>query len=472
MRTVAVSLFCALTCGCTVGPDFRTPDPPAVAAYVPGPPPAAAGMPALAAGGELPAEWWTIFGSRDVDALVRRALEGSPTLEIAAARLKQAQELHVAREGAVRYPQVDATAGAQRQRIDPATVGFPEAPNPGPFNVFSLGGNVSYNFDLFGGGRRELEALAAEVDYQGFELEAARLALAGNAVVTAIRQAALAAQIEVASSILDAQRRQLSIVVQRHADGGVAQMDVQSQKALVAQTQATLPPLRAQWAQAGHQLAILLGEAPAQAELPALQLSQLRLPAELPLLLPSELVRRRPDIRASEALLHKASANLGMATADLYPKLVISGGFSSSQLNIGDVLGNGINLWNIGAGLLQPLFRGDELQARQRAASAAYDQAAAGYRLAVLTGLQNVADVLRALEADSLAVVARTEQATRAAEVYRIAIARFDAGGISQLVVLDAERTRLQAEIERLQALADQFADVAMLCSALGGGWR
>ena len=188
----------------------------------------------------------------------------------------------------------------------------------------------------------------------------------------------------------------------------MALVAVRNQGVLVAQTEAGLPPLRAQYAQASHLLAVLMGDPPATAEVPAIALRDLRLPGELPLRLPSEVVRQRPDIRASEALLHKASANVGVATADLYPKFVISGGFSSSQLNIGDVLGSGINIWNIGINLLQPLLRWDELQARKRAAEAAYEQALAAYRQTVLLGLQNVADVLRALEADAQSVSARS----------------------------------------------------------------
>ncbi len=242
---------------------------------------------------------------------------------------------------------------------------------------------------------------------------------------------------------------------------------------LVAQTEVGLPPLRAQVAQAGHLPArVLMGDPPATASVPAIALSDLRLPGELPLRLPSELVRQRPDIRASEALLHKASANVGVATADLYPKFVISGGFSSSQLNISDVFGNGINIWNIGINLLQPLFRGGELQARKRAAEAAYDQAVAAYRLSVLQGLQNVADVLRALEADVQEVSARSLQADRAEEAYRITLERFRTGGVSEVTLIEADRQRLAARVAFLQAKANQYTDAAALFQALGGSWR
>jgi len=246
---------------------------------------------------------------------------------------------------------------------------------------------------------------------------------------------------------------------------------VRNQQTLVAETRASLAPLYAQREQAIHLLAIYAGDAPAAVPIPELRLADLRLPAAVPSRLPSELVRQRPDIRAAEALLHKASADVGVATANLYPKLSISGALSSSQLSLSDLFGSGINVWNIGANLVQPLVRGGELQARKRAAIAAYDQADAAYRLTVLQGIQNVADVLRALEADGHAEAARSEQATRAADAYRITIGRYDAGGVSQLAVLDAERTRLRAETDRLQAIATRLSDTAALFQALGGGW-
>ncbi|MCC6197568.1 MAG: efflux transporter outer membrane subunit [Burkholderiales bacterium] len=472
MRKLAFPAACVLVAtGCTVGPDFRAPDPPATDRYVQGALPVAPGMPRLSPERDIPAQWWAVFGSVELDALVHRALRGNPTLDQARARLLQAQELRSARAGATEYPRFDLTAGAERQRIDPATFGFPQAPNPGPFNVWSLGVTAAYHFDIFGGTRRELEALGAQVDYQAYELEAARLTLASNVVATAIRRAALIAQADVTERIAAAQRRELAIAEERYRLGGVAWLTVQNLRALVAQTEAGLPALRAQAAQAGHQLAVLLGEPPATAVLPGPSLASFELPAELPLRVPSELVRQRPDIRASEALLHQASANVGVATADLYPKLVISGGFSSSQLNAGDLLGNGINIWNIGVNLLQPLLRGGELQARKRAAEAAYQQALAEYRQTVLLGLQNVADTLRALEGDALAVALRSEQAANARESQRITLELFRAGGVSEVAVLDAERQSRAAEVELLAAQAARLADAAALFQAMGGGW-
>ena len=467
-RTLA--LLVAVACaGCTVGPDFRQPDPPPVQQFAPGSAPdiALEARPDR----DIPAEWWTLFGAPELDALVRRALAGSPTLDQARARLEEARELSAARVGATEYPAVDLKAGIVRQRIDPATVGFPQAPNPGPFTVYTIGANVSYTFDIFGGTRRELEGLAAQIDYQAYELEAARLTLAANVVTTAIRLAGLRAEIESNEAILATQTSELAIAEQRLALGGVSELDVRNQQALLADTKATLPSLYAQRERAIHLLAIYVGEPPAAVPMPTLRLADLRLPVAIPLRLPADLVRQRPDIRASEALLHRASADIGVATANLYPKLQISGGLATSQLSAADLFGNGFNIWNIGGNLLQPLFRGGELQARKRAAIAVYAQADAAYRQAVLQGIQNVADVLRTLEADARAEAARVDQLARVDDAYRITVGRFDAGGVSRLAVLDAQRAKLRAETEHVQAIANRLSDAAALFQALGGGW-
>ncbi len=470
----SLALLLAVACaGCTVGPDYRRPDPPAVEKFAPGPAPdiALAARPDR----DIPAEWWTLFGAPELDALVRRALAGNPTLEQARARMTEARELLVARTGATEIPRVDLDAGVVRQRIDPATFGFPQAPNPGNFTVYTLGASVSYTFDLFGGTRRELEGLAAQVDYQGYELEAARLTLAANVVTTAIRLASLRAEIEAGEAMLATKANTLAIAEQRYALGGVAGLDVRNQQMLLADTRASLQPLYAQRDRAIHLLAIYMGEPPAAVPVPALRLADLTLPAAIPLRVPADLVRQRPDIRANEALLHRASADVGVATANLYPKLQISGSLASSQLSATDLFGNGFNVWNIGANVLQPLLepllRSGELQARKRAAIAAYEQAEAAYRQSVLLSIQSVADVMRTLEADAKAEAARAEQYARAEDAYRITIGRYDAGGVSRIAVLDAQHARLRAESDRAQASAIRLADAAALFQALGGGW-
>lgn len=467
----------SLASGCAVGPDFTAPAAPSTQRYTRGDPPSTTVSAAGAAGasqifvaaGHAPQHWWTRFRSPPLNRLVDAALQRSPTLDEARAKLDEARQNYAAEAGATEWPRVDANLSATREKVNLAAVGIPgNIPRPGPFSLFNASVSVSYLFDVFGGNRRALEALMAQVDYRAYELDAARLTLAGNVVATAIRRASLARQIVLTRQIIEAQTRQLRIVDARHAAGGVALADVHSQRTLLAQTQASLPPLETQHAQAEHRLAILLGEPPSDAHLPDLSLDSLQLPDTLPVALPSTLARERPDIRAAEALLHQASADVGVATANLYPRFMISAGAGSERTRVADIV-NGLNIWNIGLNLTQPLFRGGELRARKRAAEAAYEAAFADYRQTVLASLQQVADAMRAVEHDAAALQARDLAAREAEAGHAIADARYAAGGISESGWLDIQRLALQAALDRTRAQADRLADTAALFQALGG---
>jgi NodT family efflux transporter outer membrane factor (OMF) lipoprotein len=341
----------------------------------------------------------------------------------------------------------------------------------GPFTLYNASVSVSYDLDLFGGNRRALEGLMAQVDYRSFELEAARRTVAANVVNAAIRQASLRARIVIVQELLEAQGRQFAITEERYKAGGVSALDVRNQNLLLDQTRALLPPMERQLAQVTHQLAVYLGREPSEATIGGFDLDSLHLPEEVPLSLPSSLARKRPDIRAAEALWHQACANVGVATADLFPKITVSGSLGSQRTGSGDLL-NGVNVWSIAGNLLQPIFRGGELRARKRSAVAAYDAAAAAYRQTVLQGLQEVADTLSALDMDSLTLQARADAAGHARVAYGIARQQYLLGGLSHLALLDAQRQLLESEFERVQAQADRHADTAALLHALGGGWR
>jgi len=467
--------------GCAVGPNFRPPDPLPVATYTRDPQPTiteAASGPGGAAQHFVPAEtiggaWWRAFGSAALDQLVQQALDNSPTLAQARMKLAQAQQDYLAQAGMTEWPQLDGSLRANRSKPDPAAAGlgnlvggrsFP------PFTLYSAQVNVSYALDLFGANRRALEALAAQVDYQQYELEAARLSLAGNVVTAAVRRASLAKQIALSEELLAEESRQLDITQQRFEAGGVSRMDLLSQRSQVEQTRASLAPLRAQLAQADHQLAVYMGVPPAQlpstraANPGGLNLDAFVLPTEVPLTLPSTLAQQRPDIRASEALLHQASANVGVAVANLYPQETLTGSTGAEGVRMSDLL----NVWSFGAGLTQPLFHGGELQARKRSAQAAYEAALAAYRQTVLQGLQQVADALRALEQDAVELESREQAQSDAQVSAQIASQRFAAGGLSQLALLDTERQQLQTTLDRTKAQAQRLADTAALYQALG----
>lgn len=478
-RDAAFAFLLVLTLsGCTVGPDFHTPAAPDATGWTREPVPAATasatgpggGAQTFASAEHAPNAWWTQFGSAQLNALVDQALRASPTLDSARAKLVQARENYNAQAGATNFPSVDLKLSGTRQKVDLAAFGITQVPNPPPFTLYNASVSVTYVFDVFGANRRALEAMLAQVDYQAYEMEAARLSVAGNVVAVAIRRASLQRQIDLTTELAQTQARQLAIMQARYAAGGVAEIDVRSQRTLLAQTRASLPPLETQRDAAEHQLATLLGVAPSQfaAPLDALSLDTLHLPNTVSLTVPSTLARERPDIRAVEALLHQASANVGVATANLFPQISLSAGIGSERTHIEDVV-NGLNIWNVGLGLTQPLFHGGELRAKKRASEAAYEAAFADYRQTVLQALQQVADSLQALQNDATELQARDDAAREAQANAAITQTRYSAGGVSEFSLIDAQRQALQTMLDRTRVHADRLTDTAALYQALGG---
>ncbi|MEJ2034490.1 MAG: efflux transporter outer membrane subunit, partial [Deltaproteobacteria bacterium] len=297
------------------------------------------------------------------------------------------------------------------------------------------------------------------------------LTLTANLATTAIQEASLRAQIDETLEMLAAERQQLALVERQFELGAVPRASVLTQQTELARTRSLLPPLEKRLAFTRHALAALAGRLPSEGGLPSFNLEALRLPEELPVSLPSALVRQRPDIRASESLLHEACAAVGVATANLYPQITLSGSYGVESSDVGDLFTGQNVIWNLGAGLLQPIFNGGELSARRRAAIAAYDQAAAQYRQTVLQAFQNVADVLRALETDARSVRAQADAETAAKTTLDLTRKQFDLGAISYLSLLVAQRDYLQARISLVAAQAQRYADTAALFQALGGGW-
>jgi NodT family efflux transporter outer membrane factor (OMF) lipoprotein len=478
MRNLSLTTFTItiLLCGCAVGPNFHEPPPPHADHYTPTPQPeATAAAPGeggaaqhFLSGSAVPDDWWELFQCEALNTLVAEALARSPTVLEAQKRLEQAQADLTAQSRSALYPKVDAQLGAVRQKVDPAAFGIPNIPSQPPFSLYNVQVNASYTLDLFGANRRLVEGARAQTQYQAYETEAARLTLAANVVAAAIRQADLQAQLDYTGQMIEAQQQQVAISERRYQAGGIALEDLQADRTQLEQLRATLPPLTAQRQQVDHQLAVYTGRSPAEAAVPRFRLQDLQLPADVPLTLPSELVRRRPDVRASEALWHQAGANVGVATANLFPHLTISGMVGSDRTKVSEIV-DGTNVWNIGANLMQPILHAGELRARRRSASAAYEASAQAYEQTVLVSLQQVADSLRALEADGLALQARGRASDESTARYAIAQQRYEAGGISELSLLDAQRQQLQTSLDRNHAEAQRYADTAALLHALGG---
>jgi len=471
----AAALACILVlAGCAAGPDFKTPAAPSALAYTASrvaettasaPVPLGAAQRFDAAAPTDP-HWWRQLGSEPLDALVERAQRNSPTLAAAQATLEQARQLHAARAGSTLYPQVEGGLSAQRQRASPGGAG-----SPGGAQVFGLYGasvGVRYPLDLAGGNRRALEALAARVDHRQYELQAATLALSGNVAATAITGARLADQIASTHAMVAAQEEQLRLTQERVRLGHAALNEALALQAQLEKTRADLHGLRKEYLHNEHLLATLVGAEPGAGGLPAFTLRDFVLPAVLPVSLPSQLVRRRPDILGAEALLHAASAEYGVAVAALYPQLTLSASAGSQALTSAALFGSGSAVWSAVAQLTQPLFQ-PGLAAEKRAALAAFDAAAANYRTVVLESLRDVADVLRSVEQDALVLQSQASAAAAAEASLRLARERQVLGAASYLEVLDATREAQQSGVALAAAQARRLQDTVSLHVALGG---
>jgi NodT family efflux transporter outer membrane factor (OMF) lipoprotein len=477
MRRPAIVAATAFLAACAVGPDYRAPEAPAASAYTEkrqpersdSAPVQAGEAQRLELGAKISADWWTLFGSPDLDQLIRIALKGQPTLAAAQAALRQAEE-NVNAQYAVLYPSVDASLAARRQRISGATFGNPSIPST-TFNLYNASVGVTYAIDVAGGARRELEALRAGVDFQRFQLEATYLSLTANVVTTAFREASLREQVRATRQISEAQDSQLRLAEKQFALGAISGSDLLGQRAQAAQTRATLPPLEKALAQTRNQLAVLIGKLPADAKLPELDFGAFRLPQDLPLSVPSELLRQRPDIRQAEAILRQTNARIGVAEALMFPQLTLSGSYGTAATSAGNLFNPGTQLWNIGANLLQPIFHAGQLQAQKRGAEAAYEQAFALYQLTVLIAFQDVADVLLALEYDATALKAQAEAEAAARESLEVTQQQIKVGAANYVQLFNAQRQYSLAKFALVQAQAARYADTAALFQALGGGW-
>ncbi|MBA3002267.1 MAG: efflux transporter outer membrane subunit [Desulfurivibrio sp.] len=469
-----VFILFSLLAGCAVGPDFKRPETLGVATYTATPmPEQTASAPTtlgesqrFVEGGWVNPQWWHELGSPKLNALINDALESSPTLAQSQAVLHQAQELYAAQAGSTLYPQVDADLGSQRQRSNPSTLG--QTGDAREFSLYNAGVGVRYNLDLAGGTRRALEALAANVDYQRYQLEGARLTLAANIVTTAVTQARLAAQIQATEAILASQVEQLNLTQERVRLGHAAPDEVLALQTPVEQTRAGIPLLRNQLQQNDHLLAVLAGQAPGAKVLPLFSLREFTLPTDLPLIVPSELVRTRPDIQAAEAILHSANAEYGVAIAKLYPQLNLSANLGSQALTTGALFGSGSAIWSLVGQLTQPLFNLG-LPAEKRAALAAFDAAAANYRNVVLEALRNVADVLRALENDAQRLTALSAADAAAQGSLESMQRQYALGAASYVQLLIAQQQSQQTRINLIEAQARRLVDSAALYQAMGG---
>jgi NodT family efflux transporter outer membrane factor (OMF) lipoprotein len=467
--------------GCAVGPDFKRPAAPALGGYTATP--LATSVSAtnvvggegqqFVAGQDLAGDWWTLFHSPQLNALIEQSLTNNSDLKAAQAALLMARENVLAQRGAY-FPGVTGGFSASRQTA-PKTLApvpnYPLVPEEYQFNLFTPQVSVSYSPDVFGANRRSLESLKAQQEGVRFQMIATYTTLTANVVVTAIQEAATEAQIDATRQLVNLNSNMVEILRYQYSKGYAGRLDVVAQESQLAQIIATLPPLIKQSAQLRDLLAVLAGRFPNQAPAEKFNLASLQLPAELPVSLPSQLVAQRPDVRQAEANLHAASAQIGIAMANRLPNLTLTADAGSTALSFDKLFSSGTGFWGLGAAATAPLFQGGTLLHQERAAKAAYTQAAEQYRSTVLTAFENVADTLTALQQDAEGLKAAATAADDARMTLDLSQRQWQDGYISYLALLSAEQAYQQARINLVQAQASRYADTAALFQALGGGW-
>jgi NodT family efflux transporter outer membrane factor (OMF) lipoprotein len=478
--------------GCAVGPRYHKPEAPANAGYAPTPlaetsssaPIRGGDVQHFISGRDLPFEWWQLFQSPALNALVTQAFQANPTVTAAQAALAQAQELVRAQRGFF-FPTV--AAGFQAERVKVAgnntqssslgvqangnNLGQPRQPAvPLYYQFFTAQLSVGFVPDVFGANRRQVETLAAQTDAQRFALEATYVTLASNVVAAAIQEASLRAQLEATRQIIAADEKSLAVLRNQLRLGFAMRIDVAAQEAALAQAETLLPPLQNQLEQTRDLIRALVGHLPNDAD-ETFEFDALQLPAELPVSLPAKIIEQRPDVRAAEAQLHAANAQVGVAAAAMLPQFSITGTVGGNADQIPWLFRGGGTFWTIIGGVTQPIFEGGTLLHTKRAADAALKQAATQYQSTVIAAYQNVADSLHASLSDAEALAGAVEVERASKVTYDLTRRQMEIGYANYLALLSAETTYNQALLTRVQAQATRYGDTIALFQALGGGW-
>lgn len=465
---IRIALLCApLLTGCTVGPDFVQPDSHAPQGYLSDKETLPQSDQRAVMGKQIEGDWWSQFHNKALDDVISAGLNGNHDIATAKARVAEAQDEVAAAEGGF-WPQLSLDATAGKQKYGKSLFGPSNFVIP-PFAYYSVGPAVTLPLDIFGGTRRSVEEKQALEQYQEHELNAAYLELSGNIVAQSLTLAAAHAQITALQQILDDDHRNISLVEKAFKAGSVTQLDVLSAKSQLASDETLLPPLKQQESVARHALSILAGKSPSEWSPPEFTLDQFTLPSELPVSLPSELAHKRPDILAAEAQLHAASAAIGVATANMYPSISLTGTLTQQALSPHDLFGAAANAWGFAANITQPLFEGGTLDAKRKAAKDHYQAALSTYQQTVITSFGKVADNLAAITHDGELLAAQQQAANVARDSLALARKSYNAGNTGVLQVLDAERLYAQAQLGTSKIAAQRYLDTAQLFINLGG---
>lgn len=507
-QVLCIISLCGILCigvisGCTVGPDFERPTSPSISHYTSngsdGSHSIESSVESYSDGGNsannieysdinndininttndvsyiyaehIPKQWWQLFNSKVLDGLVTEALQNNQTLVASRATLTQAQQNLRVISGS-QIPQIDGNASVTPERITPSVFGVDNVPTT-DFVLYSASVNVSYNLDLFGSLKRQVEAYGALAEYEEYQMAGAKLTIATNVTNTVFKLALLNDQISNTKAIINAEESMLFIAKQQLSVGGIAQINVNDIEKNLLQAKNSLPGLIKSREQTKNQLAIYLGKTPAEIKENNFKLEDFSAVKKIPLIVPSSLARQRPDILAAEAILHQASAEVGVATANMYPQFNITGSIGpiATQNDMQGLMGQSW-IWSFGPNVTLPIFHGGSLNAQRKSAIAAFDNALANYKQTVLQGLQNVADCLNALDEDNKSLQIQEKYYATASQNLAIVEKQYNIGGASLAQLLNLRVTTNQALIDKLQAQSLKLSDTVALFQSLGGGW-
>ncbi|MGM9454669.1 efflux transporter outer membrane subunit [Legionella bozemanae] len=454
-------------CSCTVGPDFVSPSPIIKQTYT-SKSTSQFGNQHIELNKKTSLTWWKEFHSATLNGLMEQGIKRNYSLTAMRESLAQAKELVSASQGQL-WPQAGVNAGIGRQQYGPATFG-PVNLRIEPFSYYQIGPNASYTLDVFGGTRRTIEKQKALALYQQHELDAAFLTLTGNIATTSLTIATIKARIDVLKDIIQDDKKNLQLIQKSFTVGSSSRSDVLSAQSQLTNDETLLPSLYQQLHVAQNELNVLLGTIPTHSHSLIFHLKDFTLPKKLPLELPSELAHKRPDILAAEASLHAASADIGIATAHLYPNITLSATLLQEGVIPGAPLSISPNAWSLLGNLTTPIFSGGTLRAQRRASIHAYQSAFAQYQEIVLKAFYQVSNLLYALKHDAEELALQKKAMLTAKESLRIARLSFTAGVVGVLEVLDAERLYAQSRLGYVNAQAQRYQDTIQLYLALGGG--
>ncbi len=463
-----LALLTLVLAGCAAGPDFVAPTPPSANRFTREAMPQIETQPS-AINTSINRDWWTAYGSPELNQMVERALANNPTIEVALANLKIAQESVTAQRGFF-YPTIQAGFNASQQNVG-QSLSSPLASGAAIYSFQSAQLSIGFVPDLFGGNRRQVEGLLANQEIQTYQLDALRITLASNVVAAALQDASLKEQVRLVEQAIALSMEQLQHIRGMYAGGYLSAFDVTQQENALAQVQQALPALQKQEQQTRNLLAVLLGQTTDQA-LPSLSLDKVQLPKQLPAAIPSQTIEQRPDVRAAQAMVHASSAQVGVAQANRLPQFQISALLGGGATNLAQMFSSDNTFWVLGASIAQPIFSGGTLLARKRAAEAALDASKAQYRSTVLTAFQNVADTLYALAFDAKALeIAKASQAAnrRTLELTESQLAQ---GYTARPAVLISLQADIQSQVNYQTAYATYLGDTVALYQALGGGFK